>query len=318
MTLRSHRYRTVRGLHDGLTTQLMLASKSELDVATSVDAQFHNVTASAESFQFDYNFKDLWIGNTRWRAMAKQYIDPDALDAFVAACGDRLQRKGRGIASMRMKSVQGGHVSGGRVWRRWGGCMLAIGYRALPHPQITLHSRTSYLGYIGAMDLTIARCVAVKVGEAVGLEPEEMKFVWYLEAAQYHGFKSMAYVFAHPTRRAMLEDPEGYPDDQHFGLKLHRKWLATMEREDEQGKRYGDMRFGQNRRVRKRWHTEILGYEHALQFEGGGHMSPSQTRAFQPLPDLWASELNLDHLKRVGETDDNSELVLEPEEDDAA
>ena len=33
--------------------------------------------------------------------------------------------------------------------------MLTFSYKALPQPHITMHSRTSYLGYLGALDMSV-------------------------------------------------------------------------------------------------------------------------------------------------------------------
>ena len=48
--------------------------------------------------------------------------------------------------------------------------MIAISYKAQPRPQITLYSRTSYLGYIGALDLSVAWMCGKYIATALGID----------------------------------------------------------------------------------------------------------------------------------------------------
>jgi hypothetical protein len=183
--------------------------------------------------------------------------------------------------------------------------MLAIGYRAMPRPQITLHSRTSYLGYIGALDLSVAYVCARKITERVGLNVQDIQFVWHLEAAQFHGFKSLAYLLDDEERREefmAIEVGDGTSAEDKVlrrespSLYISRKWMNSFQREDAKGLRYGDMNFGQTRRIRKRYHTEVLGYDYGAPFEGGGHNSNSQNKRFRPLPTCHVDSLTFDQL----------------------
>lgn len=313
-------------LHDKLADRLLWSSRDELSMTTSVDTQLHNVMVHADSMNWEFNFKNLWIGKNRWTAMANQYVDRDALDAFVDACGTKLVGRARGLALMRMKTVTGGHTSGGKTWRRWGGCMLAVGYRAMPWPQITLHSRTSYLGYIGAMDMTVVHAIAREISAATGTPVESMGFTWHIEAAQYHGFKSLAYVLANDDRREQFQAATDSLSDAELreqvpAVLMHKKWLANFDKEDAAGLLYGDMKFGQTRRIRKRMHTELYEIPQADNpYAGGDHSVKSQRNAFHPLPDLWASDLTLDHksLKRRSGGDDAVEELVDLEAPDDA
>src|SRR3546814_5220622 len=78
-----------------------------------------------------------------------------------------LGKRKRGTAVMRTNLVQKrGNTN--RPSRQWGSCMLAISFRRIPVPQITLYSRTSYFGYIGYLDMTAAHVLAKKVSQRVG------------------------------------------------------------------------------------------------------------------------------------------------------
>lgn len=305
---------TASDLHGMMCHSLAYGTKSDMDLVTSVDVQKHNVIATAESFAWDFDLSDLWLTKTRWTTMIRQYINPIALEEWLNACEAKLVGRKRGVSIMRTNEVQkrtspkkqlaDGSENGIRTWRTWGSCMLAIGYRALPRPQITLHSRTSYLGYIGALDLSVAYHCATLVAERVGLSVEDIAFTWHLEAAQFHAFKSLAYLLQDDDRRESFMDlVVGESDAQDLqmrrrqpGLYISRKWMNTFEKEDAEGKLYGDMNFGQTRRIRKRYHTEVLGYEFGEPYEGGDHRSRSQNKRFKPLPSVKASELTFDNL----------------------
>lgn len=294
--IHAYNFPTATALHDGITQKLAFGTKKQLDLVTSVDVQLHNVIARAESFDWEFDLKRMWLGKSRWTAMINQYINPVALEEFLDSVEAKLKGRKRGVAVMRTNNVaQRTNGQKDRVWRRWGSCMLSIGYRAMPQPQITLHSRTSYFGYIAALDLTVAHTIAKMVAERVGLRVEDISFVWHIECAQYHAFKSMAYLMGEEDlRERFLEPEEPHTRESPPALYYSQKWLDSFAKEDEEGKLYGDMNFGQTRRIRKRWHTEVLGYDYGEPFEGGPHKSLSQNRRFKPLPSVSSDSLNFD------------------------
>lgn len=199
--MRAFRAPTMTLLHDQLCDALIHAPADKLDVITSVDVQIHNVIAEAKSMEWDFDLKNMWLTPSRWSMMVKQYLDPEELEAWIGQCTKKIGVKGRGIAVLRTKVVKprGGAATGhtNKETRRWGSCMLAISYKAKPQPQITLHSRTSYLGYIGALDLSVAWMCGQYLAREMGIKVEDMSFVWMNEAIQWHNFKSLAYMLNH-------------------------------------------------------------------------------------------------------------------------
>jgi hypothetical protein len=301
---------TVTKMHDSICHSLAYARKPDLDIITSVDVHKHNVVATARSFDWEFDLRDLWLTRARWTAMIRQYINPIALETWVNSCGDKLKGRKRGVSIMRTNEVRQRSSpkknadDGNRTWRTWGSCMLALGYRAMPYPQITMHSRTSYLGYIGALDLSVAYVCAGLIAGQVGITPEDMRFVWHLESAQFHAFKSLAYLLNDDIRRNEFLDLKVGEDEKRDlytkrespALYISRKWMNSFEKEDLEGKRYGDMNFGQTRRIRKRYHTEVMGYDYGAPYEGGGHNSASQNKRFKPLPSTPVTELTFANL----------------------
>jgi hypothetical protein len=320
--MRTFHAATMNDLHTDMIHALVGGEEDDLDVISNVDVQIHNVMGYADSMAWDFNMKDLWLTKSRWSMMVKQYLDPEALSTWIEQCTGRIGTKGRGIAVLRTNVVKprGGAATGhtNKETRRWGSCMLSLSYKALPKPQITLHSRTSYLGYIGALDLSVAWMAGKYLAREMGIGVEDISFLWYNEAIQWHTFKSMAWMLNNrdeETRKAMrtmLTKPISKMDDDQLDLlqrkpaiRLTRTWLTKVRKEDAAGATYGDMTYNTYRRIRRRWHTEVLGYEKAQTFEGwskykiGPQVGENKEffKAYLPLPDVWISDLDFSAIK---------------------
>lgn len=332
---------TMTELHDNMCTFLVEATEDELDVISTVDVQRHNVLAEAESMIWDFDMKSMWLTKSRWTMMINQYLDPDELTAWVDRCTSKIGAKGRGIAVMRTKTVaaRGGAATGhtNKETRRWGSCMLAVSYKALPQPQITLYSRTSYLGYIGALDLTVAWMCGKYLADAMGIDVKDIRFVWMNEAIQWHNFKSLAFLLNHPDktrrkayRRLMMKKDSKLREDEVAALeaspalRLSRKWLAKVIAEDKAGRTYGDMTYNTFRRIVRRYHTEVHGHDYAKGFEGWsvwkkGEKAGEQKEFFKsypPLPSVYAHDLDFSALEKKGANLSGSEFVGGGDEDD--
>jgi hypothetical protein len=195
--------------------------------------------------------------------------------------------------------------------------MLAISYKAKPKPQITLYSRTSYLGYIGGLDLSVAWMCGRYLAKELGIAVEDISFVWMNEAVQWHNFKSLAYMLNHQDeekrdtyrRMLMLPASELINSEKKVilaapALKLSRKWLQKVISEDEAGRTYGDMTYNTFRRIVRRFHTEVLGYDKAQEFEGWSFYKQGDKKgqqkeffkAYQPLPSTPIATLDFSKL----------------------
>lgn len=304
-------------LHRNMTLSLVEASADRLDIISTVDVQRHNVIGAADSMNWDFDLKSMWLTPSRWTMMVRQYLDGEDFQAWLDLCSSRIGRKGRGTAVLRTKLVKprGGAATGhtNKETRRWGSCMLSLSYKALPHPTITLHSRTSYLGYIGALDLSVAWMAGKYLANELGLKVEDLRFVWMIESIQWHNFKSLAFLLNNEDetirrayRRLMvkplsrLEPEEVEQLKRSPALELSRRWLRKVMKEDAEGKTYGDMTYNTYRRIRRRWHTEVLGYDRAKMFEGWSYYKKGAKegerkeffKAYQPLPHTYIKDLD--------------------------
>jgi len=336
---------TLTKLHEAMTLSLLQAGEDDLDVISTVDVQRHNVMGIADSMEWEFDLKSMWLTGSRWTMMVRQYLDGEAVQTWIDLCTSKIGVKGRGTAVLRTKVVKprGGAATGhtNKETRRWGSCMLSLSYKAIPQPTITLHSRTSYLGYIGALDLSVAWMAAKYLAHELGLKPTDFKFVWMIESIQWHNFKSLAFMLNNPNesirkdyRRLMLKPIRelGAVEEAQLlrspALKLSRKWLTKVRKEDQAGLTLGDMTYNTYRRIRRRWHTEVLGYEKAKQFEGWSYYKKGPKegeqkeffKAYQPLPSVNIHDLDFKCIgmpfgERYGAEFDGS-LDMEDEDDD--
>lgn len=295
-------------LHEKLCQTLVHSPADKLDIISSVDVQIHDTMAEAMTMEWDFDLRTMWLTPSRWSTMCRQYINPEDLEDFLQKITGKMGKTGRGIAALRTNLVQARGGTTNKETRRWGSCMLAITYKSVPAPQITLYSRTSYLGYLGALDMTVAWMVGRYVAHELGLSMSEMRFVWHNEAMQFHNFKSLAYLFnSNDPEKAdryrnclILKKHELTREDklwivQSPALRLARNWMQKVVKEDDEGKTLGDMSYNTYRRIRRRYHTEVHGYEYAQSFEGWSHYKhdtgehqagdPKEYfKAYKPLP----------------------------------
>lgn len=262
-------------LHDSLAMRLVLDLEPE--VTSSTDVQAHNLKMEADTCNYEFDISQIWCSPSRWTTLVRQYIDPEAYDDWLASI--RVMGIKRGLAFMRTNSVQ----SKGSGRRRWGACILGFGYKSRPEPTLTMHSRTTFLGYIGALDLALAHVIARDIAHTLGLPgPEAIRFVWFLEAAQFHSMRSLPWFFQDKGRTKILFKGPELKDDKQSGLAIAHKQLRTIKKMDKQGLLYGDMSYAIQNRFRRRLHTEHYGMEYGEQFVGGTRLSGNSGTVLKP------------------------------------
>lgn len=278
-------YKDMTELNQKLTERIVYARPEELDVINSMDHQLNQVMVQAESCDYDFDLKDIWVTQNRWTSLTKQYLDPFTLEAFLDQIEAKLKGRKRGIAFMRTNDVKPRTTkTNNKVWRRWGSCMLGIGFTAMPKPQITLHSRTTYLGYIGQLDLALVHVVAREIADRLGITVSDISFVWHIEGAQFHSFKSLAWFFQNERDTRMLLEK---PHTEQLKKRAPVLWLSQKRMEeylqlDADGVLYCDMSFSQQLRIRRRYHTEVMGPDYGLPWEGGTRLKSAGMAVVAP------------------------------------
>jgi len=320
--------------HDAMCEQLVWGDNTETvdyDWTHGTEVGIHNVSIHCDTIGYDYNLKNLWVPPSRWSMMVRQYIDPYALDDCLAKIEERMSgpkyggSQGRGIAVLRTRLVQGKGTGRG-VRRRWGSCMLNLSFRATPEPTVTLNSRTTYFGYLALVDVTVARTFAQYCADIRGIPLEDIQFVWHLDLAQFHGFRSLAWMLGNPEVRAQMDEDvddrlefkSARKPGNQIGYRKSLDGYARILKSDRAGTLYGDESFSSFARVRRRFHTEVYGPEYAAQFAGGTRNRGGKAE-FPVLPDLWASGLDFSCLDgRSGDAHwfDGSAIGSDDEDDE--
>lgn len=250
-------------LWSGVNDALLWAKRDRMSYWSSLDTMISDCIGVADKGNMEMNIgQELWVTMMRWSTLIRQYVDPERLFAWLEGV-KQISTYNRGIAALDMNPVSRTVVtSNARANRRkWGGCMRMATYRAFPQPTVTLFSRTSYLGYIGGLDMLLAHklieLAADMIGE--GLKPEDFQFRWMCDTWQFHGFKSMSYIFASGQdqymRKRWPEDELG-PVEDYPTWVLVRYWWKRLHKQDKEVKLYQDMKYSAEKRIRRRYHAQ--------------------------------------------------------------
>lgn len=246
-----------------LNNKLLWSKEEDVAYFSSLDTMVGDGLGIADSAEYKLDIgQDIWVTPNRWNTLIKQYLDPERLFAWLEGVKD-ISTYNRGITALDMNEVKRTVVAANaRANRRkYGGCMRMLTYRAFPRPTVTLYSRTSYLGYIGALDMLLAHKVIELAADMIGegLKVSDFQFRWHCEVFQLHGFKSAAFVFA-SGQDHLLSEPwptKKYgPLEQYVTWTLMRNWWKRMMKHDANGLKYNEMKYSAEKRIRRRWHAQ--------------------------------------------------------------
>ncbi|QGJ92154.1 hypothetical protein PBI_LAUER_46 [Gordonia phage Lauer] len=281
---------TMHELHDKLASSIQYRATEKFDLVTSMDCVLEHVYAEADSMVFDYDLRRVWVPPSRWTMMVRQYLDPEEVTAWLALIEKRIVRKKKaGRPILRTRTVQPRTGGKGTV-RNLGSCMLTASFTMDPRPTLTLHSRACYVGYLSPLDMGVAYHLARLACNVVGIPLESCRFVWFIETAQMHKFRTIAFVIGDETEcDRFLRRPHS---DQYLQQKRSRYHYDLWTQWNDEGLLYEEMpKFVSYQRLRKRWNTEMFGYEYAKQFE-----TPAN-RAFRPLPSVPINSLTFEKIE---------------------
>lgn len=281
-------FETMTEMHDGMCRKMQYGTADEFDYYGSMQVDLNNVMVLAKSMQWDILLTRTWVGQARWNTMVKQYLDADEVNRWLDKIEHRtldLNQK-RGVYVLRTNVVKQ-RASGGGPTRSLGSCMLSLTFSLSPVPQITLYSRTSYMGYLSLLDMSIAYVAAKLIGTRLGIPAHKMQFKWILEQMQYHGYRTLAFPLGDEAEAETFwgwEKTKKYPS-----VYIARNHAEKFKAMDEQGVLYSGVPFNSYLRLRKRWHTEMFGFEYANQFSDFD--ARSCDKAYAPLPKVNAHSL---------------------------
>jgi hypothetical protein len=225
-----------------------------IDYIASVDVIRYASIYTAESMEYDLDFgRELWLNRSRWTMLVRQYLDLSETRQFIDRAADIGLGEGkRGVITM----MQARNVTRESRRHRWGACVLGFTYRGLrtQQPVLSMHSRVSYVAYIGALDLALAYVLAREIGQRIEVPVEEFQFEWHLGAAQLHAFKSLPLLYSDGWMPYFEREKmrERYP-----AIKLISRWHDQIVQSTEDGVPLETIKYGPLRRVTRRYREYI-------------------------------------------------------------
>lgn len=275
-----HHYETLTDLWHKEMERQLFATKRELDYVASIDTIRYDCLLSCDSMAYDFDMgRDLWLTKTRFTILQRDYLDLYNLETFLARCRQiGLGEAKRGVITQLFAKQ---HKMADKKYR-WGNCMLGWDFRGgdrYGQPTLTMHSRVSYIAYIGGLDLALCHVLAREIGKKIGVSPEDFAFRWYLSSSQFHFFKSIPALFGHDIEELMRTERGEYPSSKHPTLKGVRKWWGGIIDKYESGVPVADEKYGPLKRIRRRY---------------------EEYKGEQFLPSVPISELSLEPLRRRG------------------
>jgi len=226
-----------------------------INFVASIDTIAYDNLLAAESMAFDLDMgRDLWLNRQRWTRLVRQYLDPSETRRFIDRAADIGLGEGkRGVVTQMPCAT----VTREAKKHRWGNCMLGFTYRGLrgrgDKPTITLHSRVSYIAYIGGLDLALAHVLAREIGDRIDVPVEDFRFRWHIDALQFHGFKSLPMLF----KTDYIQDLESQNGmrETYPTIKLVGKWYDQIVDWTERG--ITDNKYGPLKRIMRRYREHV-------------------------------------------------------------
>lgn len=246
-------YPTLTQLWHGEMEKQLFATREQLDFVASIDTIRYDCLLSCDSMKFDFDMgRDLWLTKTRFTVLQRDYLDLYQLEMFLKRCKTiGLGEAKRGVITQLFAKQ---HAMREKKYR-WGNCMLGWDFRGgdrYGQPTLTMHSRVSYIAYIGGLDLALCYVLAREIGRRIGKRPSDFAFRWYLSSSQFHFFKSIPALFQHDIEPLILEEGE-YPNADYPTLRGVRKWWSKAAAAYEAGVPLETEKYGPLKRIRRRY-----------------------------------------------------------------
>jgi hypothetical protein len=221
-----------------------------LDKVASIDTIRYDNLLAADSMAYEFDLgRDLWLTKHRWTVLVRQYLDPSETRRFIDKSAEIGLGEGkRGVVT----SMFCRNVAREAKKHRWGNCMATYTYRGLrtEQPTLSMHGRVSYIAYIGGLDLALAHVLARTIARRIDVPVENFAFRWYIDALQFHGFKSLPLLY----RRDYVADLERPKLRQKYPtINLVGRWWDKIVEDTENGKPLHEEKYGPLKRVRRRY-----------------------------------------------------------------
>lgn len=253
---------TLSRMWRGACRKLFFMQEPEVQRGSSMTMCFRNVL-EAESMQFDLDvWYDLHLTKSRFPVLQKTYLSWEEFDAFLHRCRNAAKERGA-VTKLHANPHKPRGINRTKKTGNYahGGCIHGWDFRVdkrTKRPEIAMHSRVSYLPYMGGLDLALSYLIAKEVGETLGVfTVEDFSFTWYCSSFQFAHMQSVAYVQNDEELLAAINDPKAYPDDVYPTVKLMRQTIRSFREKRKRGFEPEAEPFAQLMRYRRRWEARV-------------------------------------------------------------
>lgn len=221
-----------------------------IDYVAGIDCIRYGSRLVADSMAYEFDLgRDLWLNRARWTRLCREYLDLGEVRRFV----DHATRIGTGEGKRGViTSMHCNNVARASKKHRWGNCMLAFTYRGLRtgRPTLSLHSRVTYIAYIGGADLAVAHVLARYISQRIKVPVSEFRFEWAIDALQLHAFKSIPMLYSdgylpHLENKALRASLPSF--------KIVGRWHDGIVDSTERDQPLEEIKYGPLRRVTRRY-----------------------------------------------------------------
>lgn len=253
--------KTLTALWNGAAAKMFFAPTGEITKGSSMTIIYDNyVQCSSMEFEMDV-WEDLHLTKNRFPVLQRTYLTLEEFEDFLVRAQRVVKQKG---AVTRMTAVAHKPRGVNRTKKTGnyahGGCILGWTFRmdkATKQPVLGMHSRVSYLPYMGGLDLALCYVIAKELGAQIGYDVEDFAFRWYCDAFQFAHMQSVSYVWNRRGLMRAIDSPKNYPDADYPTVRLMRNTINSFREKKERGFAPEEEKFAQLMRYRRRWEERV-------------------------------------------------------------
>lgn len=258
--------KTLSGMWRGSCRRMFFAEEGDgLGVVkgSSMTMCFNHLVR-ARSMEFDMDvWYDLHLTKSRFPVLQRTYISLSEFDDFLVRCRNAAKERGA-VTKLHANPHKPRGINRTKKTGNYahGGCIHGWDFRVdktTKRPELAMHSRVSYLPYMGGLDLALSYCIAKEVGAELGFDVSDFAFTWYCSSFQFAHMQSVAYCWNNQEFMEAIYRPKKYPDEKYPTIKLMRATLNSFEEKKAQGFTPEQEKFAQLMRYRRRWEARVDG-----------------------------------------------------------
>jgi len=235
-------FSTLEDLWHGTCRALLYCPKDKLSWQAGATTGIYDNLLVCNSMEYHFDCADIWLTAGRFKKLQRDYLNYELLPLFIDKAASMKQNLARrGTVTQMSCRVHGEVVNmGGRKKNnyKWGNCIFGFSFRPSDKQAgvFTMHSRTSYISYMGGMDLALAWVIAREIAKSRGDSIEDYGFRWMIDSLQWYSIKSLAYLSTYGPQPSLLDGKKSrsrYPDNDFPSAKITRNSFNFMERRRE-------------------------------------------------------------------------------------